>query len=234
MAVSKAQTLGVWTTCKCCGEAFKAFPTYRSKAQGGGLQIPEFKRGHHPNCRKTQTQNKVAWNKGIKKGDHPSTLRMGFKLGHPQYNKKNIHTFLRNNPIAKAAWLEAKRGKIPWNKGKHTSDYPNGFKTGSAHGNWKGGKGGIRDTGQWSKLRLEIYKRDNFTCQHCGDRNRDGRGKRIRLEAHHILTVNEAPSLALDPKNIITLCKACHTKTHNYGFKAVKRGGDSRTVLSDC
>lgn len=225
MAVSKAQTIGVWTSCKCCGIAFKAFPVYRPKSEGGGLFTPEYKRGHHPNCRKTQTQNKKTWNTGIKKGDHPSTLRMGFQIGHPNYNRKGAHLTFHNNPIARAKWLESKKGQIPWNKGLPVSKYPNGFPIGENHGNWKGGKGGARDTGKWQQTRLIVYRRDNFTCQHCGDRNHEGRGQRIRLEAHHIQDVNEAPDRIFDLTNIITLCKLCHRKTHNYGSKAVKKRG---------
>lgn len=81
MAVSSAQVARVSTTCKCgCNETFSAFPLYRSKAEGGGLRTPDYKRGHHPNCRKTQTGGKPAWNSGLKKGDHPSIERMGYQL----------------------------------------------------------------------------------------------------------------------------------------------------------
>ena len=233
MAISKAQSLGVWTSCKCCGEAFRAFPIYRPKSEGGGLRTPEYKRGHHPRCKETQTQNKIPWNTGIKKGEHPSTLTMGFKEGHPQYNKKSIHSFFRKNPIARAMWIESKLGQVPWNKGKTKDAYKNGFKAGSEHGNWKGGKGGIRDTGEWQRVRLEVYKRDNFTCQECGDRNHEGRGKRISLDAHHIQTVNDAPELALVLTNIITLCKPCHRKTHNFGAKAIKHRGKKSTVFGN-
>lgn len=228
MGVAKAQSIGVWSACKCCGEAFKAFPIYKPKSEGGGLRVPEYKRGHHPNCRKTQTGNTTPWNTGLKKGEHPSIERMGFQPGHPNYNKMNIHSYMRKNPIARAKWLAAKQGQVAWNKGKRISlnQYPNGFKRGETHGNWKGGLGGYRDTGAWQKLRLSIYERDNYTCQECGDRNHAGRGATIRLEAHHIQSVNEAPHLISDPNNIVTLCRSCHKKTHNYGSKAIKKRGD--------
>ena len=81
MAVSKAQSQHFLTTCKCgCGEEFSAFPVYRPRSEGGGLQVPDYKRGHHPNCRKTQAGNIPAWNAGLTKEDHPSIVKMGFQF----------------------------------------------------------------------------------------------------------------------------------------------------------
>lgn len=227
MGLSKPQKAGIVTTCQCgCGQQFKAFPTYRSKTDGGGLRVPEYMRGHHPNCRKTQTCHKSAWNKGLSKADHPSIARMGFQPGHQPYNDwSNVNEMLRSNLNARLRWIEAKRGQVAWNSGKSKADYPKGIKAGSDHGNWKGGHGGYRDTQAWKELRTLIQRRDKWTCQHCGDHNHKLRGERIQLEVHHIVSVCEAPALASDPFNLITLCHDCHTKTHNYGSKGRKRSG---------
>jgi len=62
----------------------------------------------------------------------------------------------------------------------------------------------------WDKERLECYKRDNFTCQRCGDKcisrgDFDGEnGKRI-IQAHHIDT-DKGNELS----NLVTLCAECH------------------------
>lgn len=55
---------------------------------------------------------------------------------------------------------------------------------------------------QW---RLDVYERDNFTCQMPWCNNRW-----CYLEAHHIKTFAKYPSLRLDINNWITLCKKCH------------------------
>ena len=39
--------------------------------------------------------------------------------------------------------------------------------------------------------------------------------KDSQLEIHHILPISEYPSLALDCKNLITLCQKCHRKYHD-------------------
>jgi hypothetical protein len=224
MGTSKAQKLGVVVTCQCgCGEQFRAFPIYRNKSEGGGLRVPEYRRGHHPNCRKTQTGNVPVWNKGLQKGDHPSIERMGFQVGHKPYNDwSHVNRLLATNAEIKAKWIAAKIGQVAWNKGKTKAQYANGIAFGPKHGNWKGGFGSARDTADWKTLRLQIMRRDNYTCVECGDSNHVGRGSRIRLEVHHIVAICVDPDLAFDPNNLLTLCRKCHFKTHNFGNKAKK------------
>lgn len=228
MGVSKTQAAGVEVVCKCgCGEVFLAFPVYRSKSEGGGLRVPEYKRGHHPNCRKAQLGNVPTWNKGLTKADHPSISRMGFQPGHKPYNDwSKVNALLSENAELRKQWLAAKKGQVAWNKGITKTDYPNGIATGEAHGNWKGGDGGFRDTAEWKTVRYATMRRDKWTCQECGDHNHAGRGSRIILEVHHIVAACHDNSLVLDPSNLVTLCHDCHVETHNYGAKAAKKSGN--------
>ena len=220
MGKSKAQKEKVLVVCKCgCGKEFKAYPKYRPKSEGGGLRVPEYMRGHHPNCIKGITG--PAWNKGLKKGDHPSLEVMGFQPDHKPYNDwSSVNEMISNDPEFKAKWLASKKGQTPWNKGKTKDEYPNGIAQGDKHGNWKGGYRGIIDTAEWQKMRRKIQRRDKFTCQQCGDRNHKGRGSRIKLEVHHIEALCNRPDLAFTPSNLILLCSQCHRNTHNYGTKA--------------
>ncbi len=57
----------------------------------------------------------------------------------------------------------------------------------------------------YKQLRTKVLKRDNYTCQMCSKK-----GKRIRLNVHHIIKWSTAASLRYDPDNSITLCKQCH------------------------
>lgn len=221
MAVSKAQQTRVTVICACgCGEEFSAFPVYRSKADGGGLRVPEFKRGHHPSCRATQTGQKPAWNAGKKKGDHPSLERMGFQPGHPAFHDwAAVNARLREDPELRARWLQSKKGQTAWNAGLTRDQYPNGIASGPDHGNWLGGDGGVRNTAAFATFRRMILKRDRWTCQLCGDRNHAGRGSRIVLHVDHIEPIVFAPERALDPTNARTLCFECHKGTETYGPK---------------
>jgi len=59
--------------------------------------------------------------------------------------------------------------------------------------------------------RQEVIKRDNFTCQYCGDTN-------IRIVAHHLESYLANPKLRYELSNGITLCVPCHTDFHSkYG-----------------
>lgn len=62
--------------------------------------------------------------------------------------------------------------------------------------------------------RKNVYLRDNFTCQCCGD------NKGHNLVAHHILNYSEYKELRTDINNGITLCADCHKAFHKkYGVK---------------
>ena len=92
---------------------------------------------------------------------------------------------------------------------------------------WKGGISRlnelIRKNYKYRQWRCDVYTRDNFICQDCGQRSR-------RLNAHHnielaeIIEKYQIKSLeeALECEEIyninngITLCKGCHKKRH-YG-----------------
>lgn len=65
-----------------------------------------------------------------------------------------------------------------------------------------------RLTPEYKKWRFDVFLRDGFTCQDCGD----GRGG--NLHAHHIKSFADFPALRLDLANGVTLCRACHRKRH--------------------
>lgn len=243
MGISKKQKHTI-QKCICgCGEYFFAFPIYsckRTKQRPGDyntitgdlgaiLYLPKYKRGHHPNCQKILKG--TAWNKGMTKADHPSISRMGFQPGHKPYNDwSRIHEMQRNDPEYRARWLASKQGQVAWNKGLTKKDYPNGIAHGKEHGNWCGNKRGAHDLAKMKEIKLMILERDKYTCQECGDHNHKGRGSRIRLEVHHIISIAEDHTLAFDLNNLITLCHDCHVATENYGTKVVhkirKQGGN--------
>jgi hypothetical protein len=64
-----------------------------------------------------------------------------------------------------------------------------------------------RNTGDYKHWIKSVFKRDKYTCQHCG---RIG-GK---LNAHHIKPFAKYPELRLDVNNGITYCRQCHIDWH--------------------
>ena len=89
--------------------------------------------------------------------------------------------------------------------------------TGQAHHLWNGGKG-LRDAlikqfhgHSWSYLREQVRKRQDRTCQMCGEeRTITDRG----LDVHHIVPVLCGGSN--DRRNLMALCTSCHHKTESY------------------
>lgn len=65
---------------------------------------------------------------------------------------------------------------------------------------------GWRRGGEWHSIRKEVYKRDNYECQQCGESN-------VELHAHHIIPVSNGGK-KYKMGNLITLCRNCHYNVH--------------------
>ena len=68
----------------------------------------------------------------------------------------------------------------------------------------------IRQSNEFKIWRLEVFKRDNWTCQKCKVRSK--KNQYIRIEAHHRKPFAIFPELRFNIDNGITLCKKCHDK----------------------
>ncbi|MEK6884389.1 MAG: NUMOD3 domain-containing DNA-binding protein [Nanoarchaeota archaeon] len=80
---------------------------------------------------------------------------------------------------------------------------------------WKGFKetlnSRIRKSLEFRQWRVNIFQRDNYTCQECYAKS--GNGHTVILRAHHIKKFSKYPELRFDIYNGITLCTQCHDKT---------------------
>lgn len=66
---------------------------------------------------------------------------------------------------------------------------------------------------EYLKWRDDVYKRDSYTCQCCGD------SKGGNLVAHHVYNYSEYPEIRTEVDNGITLCSDCHKSFHDsYGY----------------
>ena len=98
-------------------------------------------------------------------------------------------------------------------------------KFGNQNNNWKGGitplNHMIRNSSKNKAWKHDIFERDNYTCQECGERG-------IKFNAHHIKTVSKIIE-EYNIKNLkdaylceelwflengITLCVKCHKQLH--------------------
>lgn len=64
-----------------------------------------------------------------------------------------------------------------------------------------------RNTPEYVLFRKNVFDRDNYTCQNCGQVGGE-------LNAHHIKTFKHHPELRTETSNGITLCVSCHKKEH--------------------
>lgn len=128
----------------------------------------------------------------------------GIKKGNPM---KFIHG--HNTPWNKGKRYsmkhprQFKKGQVPWNKGKTHEAI-----RGERHYNWKGG---ITEADHAERVRFkrtiqkQIFERDNYTCQICGERSKP-------IQVDHIQPWAEYVSLRFDINNCRTLCMECHYK----------------------
>lgn len=74
--------------------------------------------------------------------------------------------------------------------------------------------------GMDNEFRNNVFIRDNYSCVICNSKN--GEGKRIVFNAHHLDGWNWCREKRFDIDNMVTLCVGCHKKFHKtYG------GGDN-------
>ena len=86
--------------------------------------------------------------------------------------------------------------------------------TGEANPMWCGGDSDReRRNSRYKVWRIEVFTRDDFTCQCCGYRNGNGT-KRKDLNAHHIVKWIDSIELRYEVDNGKTLCVSCHIKEH--------------------
>ena len=62
----------------------------------------------------------------------------------------------------------------------------------------------------WLHKRNEILKRDNYECQMCKAKGRYHRAECV----HHIKHLRQYINLALEDRNLLSVCNSCHNVLH--------------------
>lgn len=157
--------------------------------------------------------------KPIKKGQRLSP-KTEFKKGQTPWSKTHVMS-----KETRLKMSEAKKGIIPWNKGKKRPPFSEEWrrKMGESHKGekahtWKGGitpiNRKIRTSLDYKLWREAVFKRDDWTCVWCGQIGG-------QLNADHIKPFAYFPELRLAIDNGRTLCVPCHKTTDSY-MKRIK------------
>lgn len=184
------------------------------------------------------------WNNGLKgkgvckpnSGSYKkgSTRGHRYKHGHKPWNFgiETIYKYICNN-CKKEFIKNGSQG------GKRISRYCSPqcmykHKVGENSPRWKGGitslYDSIRKSTKYVDFRNHIFKRDKYTCQHCGQIGGQIEADHIKnfsiiISENNIKTKEEAYECneLWDEKNIRTLCESCHKKTDHYCGRKLKR-----------
>jgi len=172
--------------CDYCGKTFSYYPsTYKNKNRRFCSKIcySKTQKIERKGMKFSETHRK---NLSISKLKNPSRYWLGKRR-----SKETIGKF-RKSHIGKKQSKETKLKRRISMLGKHD---------GEKNPAWNGGTARLPYTYQFTKIRVEILKRDNYICQECGKKGK---------EIHHIdyNRKNDAKN------NLITLCKSCHPKTN--------------------
>lgn len=74
-----------------------------------------------------------------------------------------------------------------------------------------------RQDPRWQKKRLEIFQRDDFTCQLCGTKDK-------QLQVHHRWYVSGRQVWEYPEASLVTLCETCHEVEGEVGVDSGKDG----------
>lgn len=149
------------------------------------------------------------WNKGLTKENNDIINRCSKKRKGIKFSESHIEN------------LKKARKRIPdrvsgkhWNLSEETRKKMSESKTGEKCCFWKGGISFEKYTIDWTKtLKRSIRERDKYTCQLCGKQQGDE-----LLSVHHI----DYKKDNCNPKNLISLCRICHSKTNHDRDRWVK------------
>lgn len=62
---------------------------------------------------------------------------------------------------------------------------------------------------RWQKKRLEIFERDNWTCQFCGNTDKT-------LAVHHLEYIKGNCPWEYNNESLLTICDDCHNQEHEF------------------
>lgn len=196
--------------CKVCGKEFKVYPSYIKRGRGifcskkcWGKWMSLSRRG----------KNSPVWKDKIKR----KCLNCGkeFKV-YPSAIKHRVANFCSDKCLKTSQRISR--------KGKNNPHWKDGISPENVR---------IRASIECRLWRETVFARDNWTCQ--GENHppnlprRNGEGKKVYLEAHHIKSFAKYPELRFAIDNGLTLCRDCHILTRKKKCKSCNSKKGNKT-----
>ena len=226
-------------SCACgCGKTLERYKKNFVKTKWGTyFYYSERKclRGHA--IKRIFVKGFVPWNKN-KSGYHIHTEEEKKRISARFKGRRSPMKGRRHSELSKKAIGEGNRNKFvstqqrknisvskmgkknPMYGKTHSDSYKERLKiqwTETGHPpNWKGGvtsETNLRvSNSRWKKIKIQVYKRDNYFCQNCGVKCVNGKhkDKKRLIQCHHIIPWRISKDDSL--KNLITFCLSCHSK----------------------
>ncbi len=152
----------------------------------------------------------IPWNKGIKnfRGDYKLTEEHKRKIGKANKGKPNKFKGIpRSEETKRKISLHRKGFKFSLKAREKMSKSHIGIQANEKHPMWKGGISREPYGQEWTKtLKEAIRQRDQYKCRLCECPQEECIEK---LNIHHI----DYDKKNLNPTNLISLCRKCHSKT---------------------
>lgn len=188
--------------CKHCNTTFVANKHYGTSGRGKYCSVACFNE-HQSKGESLKSRIEVYWNSGDSCHKIAANLSM------------SPHTIKRY--LVRWGMFEIRRPDKRAMSLYQTQSPKNELKKGENSRLWKGGvtkeNNRIRSTPEYKIWRLDVMRRDNYTCVFCNTRGGT-------LHADHIKPFAYFPELRFDLDNGRTLCVPCHEKTDTYKGKA--------------
>lgn len=190
-------------SCKVCHQAFPVKPS-----------VVERRKHCSRACLIVSRKGRIPWNK--KEGVSFACLTCHkVIITKPSHAPRRIYCSRRCAKVGKPSnW----KGRSPTAEVREKIRKAHLGRRGPAHWNWRGAARSERQRAmardEYKQWRMNVFKRDGFTCQHCG-------ATKVFLNAHHIQQWSLYPKLRYEVSNGLTLCVPCHDKIPRI-YKKVK------------
>lgn len=206
-------------SCLICELKFSVYPSIAKtkkycsrvcmgKAGKGRKRSEATKKAISNSLKEAHKNNPGPWRK-----DYSVTEETRIKMSESASGRKLSDDWIKNRTRAQTGLKRSEETRRKMSAARMGKNAP-GWKGGVSKKN-RTDRANFMVTFEYKEWRKKIFKRDDYTCQICGEKGGE-------LNADHIKPYQTHPKLRLCLDNGRTLCVKCHRKTPTYGGSCKK------------